>query len=56
MNKNLKGLNYDPNPKPFRPVPAVQIVLIMLAILLVLWGLDAIGLLNLLLQTEFKTK
>lgn len=46
MNKKLKGLNYDPNPKPVKPIKAVQYFAVMVVILALLCWLDKIGIIK----------
>lgn len=44
--KNLKGLNYDPNPKPVKQIKAVQYFAVMVAILILLCLLDKMGIIK----------
>ena len=46
MNKHLKGLNYDPNPKPVKQIKAVQYFAVMVVILVLLCWLDKIGIIK----------
>lgn len=50
MRGDYDYLDYEPNPKPDRPTPVVQIFAIMLGIFLLLVALDKLGIIQLVSQ------